>query len=217
MNGDIIFTIIIIVLILLSVFYVFRTQITNLYVGIRKNARIKSKLKSLVNDYDYLYLNNLCLRIDAGKYLDIDHVVFGDKFIYVISTKFWLGYVNGSDEDEKWLLGDGEHIEYVENPLKYNMIRIRALSSILDLSLDNFMNVVCIAKCAKIKEVTTTNRSNAVLSEKELLEFIKFHEKNANVNVYKTEEIEKLAEKLYDYHKASLEDKSYYTKNKARY
>ena len=34
---------------------------------------------------------------------------------------------------------------------------------------------------------------------------------------YKSEEIERIASKLYDYHKASLEDKAYYQKHKNKY
>lgn len=217
MNGDVIFSIIIALLLILSIFYIGKNWFINLYIGLTKNARIKWKLAKLIKNYDYLYMNNLCIRLDAGKYMNIDHVVFGDKYIYVLETKFWLGYILGKDEDEKWLLNDGDKTKYVENPLRYNQLRIKVLSSILNISEDNFINVICIADCGKIKEVSVKKALNVVLGEKDLLEYIKSNEKNAPVNVYKTEEIEKLAAILFDYHKASLEDKEYYQKNKTKY
>lgn len=215
--GDTIFTIVIILLILLSLLYIFHPSISNLLVGLFKNKRIKAKLKRLVNNYDYIYLNDLCLRVGRGRYMDVGNVLFADKNIYVIETKFWLGYVNGSDEDEKWLLSDGKNLDYVENPLRYNEQRIRALSVILDVSIDNFINVVCIAKSCKVKEMNVHMRSCAVVGEDELINYLKTSEQNSNLHVYNSDELEKKAAKLYDYHKASLEDKSLFSKSKGRY
>jgi hypothetical protein len=77
--------------------------------------------------------------------------------------------------------------------------------------------MVCIADCGKIKEVNIKDNTCKVLGEKETLSYILEKEKHARINVYKSEEIERIASKLYDYHKASLEDKAYYQKHKNKY
>jgi len=198
-------------------FYIFKDQISNIYIGLRKNSRIRNKVKKLVRDNDYLYLHDLCLRLDIGKYINVDHVIIADKYIYVIEPKFWLGYVFGNDEDEKWLLNDGSGTNYVDNPLRSTRFKVRVLANVLNISEDNFVNIVCIADCGKIKEINIRDNSCKVLSEKETFDYILAKEKNARINVYKSEEVEKMAAKLYDYHKASIEDRAYFLKHRNKY
>ena len=217
MWGEFIFSLLIIILIVLSIIYIFKDSLRNIYIGFRKNSRIRNKIKKLVRENDYLYLHDLCLRLDAGKYINVDHVIIADKYIYVIEPKFWLGYILGNEEDEKWLLNDGSGTVYVENPLRNTRFKIKILANVLEISNDNFVNMVCIADCGKIKEVNIKDNTCKVLGEKETLSYILEKEKHARINVYKSEEIERIASKLYDYHKASLEDKSYYQKHKNKY
>lgn len=217
MWGEFIFSLVIAILIVLSIIYIFKDSLKNIYIGIRKNSRIRNKIKKLVKENDYLYLHDLCLRLDAGKYINIDHVIIADKYIYVIEPKFWLGYIFGNEEDEKWLLNDGNGTIYVENPLRNTRFKIKVLANVLSISNDNFVNMVCIADCGKIKEVNIKDNTCKVLGEKETLSYILEKEKHARINVYKNEEIERIASKLYDYHKASLEDKAYYQKHKNKY
>jgi hypothetical protein len=217
MWGEFIFSLVIAILIVLSIIYIFKDSLKNIYIGIRKNSRIRNKIKKLVKENDYLYLHDLCLRLDAGKYINIDHVIIADKYIYVIEPKFWLGYIFGNEEDEKWLLNDGNGTIYVENPLRNTRFKIKVLANVLGISNDNFVNMVCIADCGKIKEVNIKDNTCKVLGEKETLSYILEKEKHARINVYKSEEIERIASKLYDYHKASLEDKAYYQKHKNKY
>ena len=217
MVGEIIFTLVITLLVVLSIVYIFKDSLKNIYVGFRKNARIRKKIKRFVAENDYLYLHDLCLRLDAGKYINIDHVIIADKYIYVIESKFWLGYIFGNDEDEKWLLNDKHGTNYVDNPLRNTRVKVKVLANILNISTDNFVNMVCIADCGKIKEVNIKDNTCKVLGEKETLNYISEKEKHARVNVYKSEEVEKIALKLYDYHKASLEDKAFYQKHKNKY
>lgn len=217
MWGEFIFSLVIAILIVLSIIYIFKDSLKNIYIGIRKNSRIRNKIKKLVKENDYLYLHDLCLRLDAGKYINIDHVIIADKYIYVIEPKFWLGYIFGNEEDEKWLLNDENGTIYVENPLRNTRFKIKVLANVLGISNDNFVNMVCIADCGKIKEVNIKDNTCKVLGEKETLSYILEKEKHARINVYKSEEIERIASKLYDYHKASLEDKAYYQKHKNKY
>lgn len=217
MWGEFIFSLVIAILIVLSIIYIFKDSLKNIYIGIRKNSRIRNKIKKLVKENDYLYLHDLCLRLDAGKYINIDHVIIADKYIYVIEPKFWLGYIFGNEEDEKWLLNDENGTIYVENPLRNTRFKIKVLANVLGISNDNFVNMVCIADCGKIKEVNIKDNTCKVLGEKETLSYILEKEKHARINVYKSEEIERIALKLYDYHKASLEDKAYYQKHKNKY
>lgn len=217
MLGELIFTLIIALLLVLSIGYIFKDSLRNIYIGLRKNARIRKKIKRLVNENDYLYLHDLCLRLDAGKYINVDHVVIADKYIYIIESKFWLGYVFGNDEDEKWLLNDGKGTMYIDNPLKTARFKSKILANVLNISTDNFVNMICIADCGKIKEVNVKDNAYKVLGEKETLSYILEKEKHARINVYKNEEVERIASKLFDYHKASLEDKAYYQKHKNKY
>ena len=61
MAGEIIFTLVITLLVVLSIVYIFKDSLKNIYVGIRKNARIRKKIKRFVTENDYLYLHDLWL------------------------------------------------------------------------------------------------------------------------------------------------------------
>ena len=167
MWGEFIFSLLIIILIVLSIIYIFKDSLRNIYIGFRKNSRIRNKIKKLVRENDYLYLHDLCLRLDAGKYINVDHVIIADKYIYVIEPKFWLGYILGNEEDEKWLLNDGSGTVYVENPLRNTRFKIKILANVLEISNDNFVNMVCIADCGKIKEVNIKDNTCKVLGRED--------------------------------------------------
>lgn len=210
MIGDYIFFVVIVILASLTIIYLFYDKISIYRVGLLKNRRIAAKFKKFVRDHDFLYLNNLTLRVSEGNYINIDHVIFGDKYVYVISAKFWLGYIVGKIIDEKWILSDGKLSQYLDNPLKANDFKCQVIGRIINARKEDMINIILIAKSASIHQMDESIRNNAVLEEKNIESYILDKERNSPVNVMEEKEIESMAARLYHYHLDSLKDKKKY-------
>ena len=67
----------------------------------RKNFQIQfyKKVYQTALDYDYYLINQFVFRIDDNKNALVDHVLFGDKFIYVITSQYYEGDLVGKATD----------------------------------------------------------------------------------------------------------------------
>lgn len=207
MNGDTVFVIIIILVLILSILFVFKDSVEDIYIGILKNKRIRRYFKKYVNKNDYLYLYDLCLRIAEGKYLYVDHLILGDRFIYAISTKFYYGFLTGKDIDEKWVLSDGKTTQIVDNPLLVNEFKLKYLSRIMEVDVDNLVNIVLLSKTCKVDSIEISNPNYNLCEEDTVLNIIQRHESDSRYNVFLASDLEQKANELYEYHKASIEDR----------
>ncbi|MFA6739181.1 MAG: nuclease-related domain-containing protein [Bacilli bacterium] len=208
MNGTLVFVLLMVVLGLGSLCFIFQDVLTAYWVGWMRQRRFRFRLRRFVRMHDFLYLNNLTLRVDSGRYLPVDHLIFGDHLVYVIMVKFWYGLISGSTEDEKWILTDGQVVEYVDNPARANELRIGLLSRILGIDRENFVSVVVIAKSAAIDQMTAAIPHWHVLNEGELIPFLLLQEKTAALPPYRSEELEKMADRIYDYHQKSIAERN---------
>jgi hypothetical protein len=207
MNGTLVFILLMVILGLGSLVFIFQDVLMAYWVGWMRQRRYRFRLQRWVRMHDFLYLSNLSLRVDSGRYFSVDHLVFGDNFIYVILVKFWYGLISGSTEDEKWILTDGRVVEYVDNPARANELRIGLLSRILGIDRENFVSVVVVAPSAAIDQMTAAIPHWHVINENELIPFLTLQEKTATLPPYRPDEIEKMAETIYDYHQKSIAER----------
>ena len=110
-------------LFIFTVCYIFLDDLLNLFVGLTKKRRINAKLKKFAIDHDFPLLNDVVIQVRENKYIKIDHVMIGNKYIYVIACKCYYGYLNAKAIDEKWVLYVGGKLKHIENPLKNNYKR----------------------------------------------------------------------------------------------
>ena len=192
---------------ILSVLFVFKDRVSTIYVGLTKNWHTRHFLRKYVDKHDFLYLHNLCLRISPGQYIHVDHVIVGDRFIYVIATKFYYGFLNGKDIDEKWVLSDGKETQIIDNPLLANELKVGYISRILNVNPNVLVNIVLVSRTTVIDSVEIHNPSLHLLEEDNVLRFIDKFENDKNYPVFNIGDLEKTASDLYEYHKASVEDR----------
>lgn len=207
MTGNIIFYLLIALGLIVSILFVFKEDVEELYVALAKNYRIKLQIKKFVEINDYLYLSNITLRVAEKEYVVVDHIILGDRFIYVIATKFYYGFVNGKDIDAKWVMSDGIKTDLINNPFYANEVRIDYLSRIMKVTRDKFVNIVLLAKTAEIDNIEINNKYFHLVNEKTLYPEIKKFEDDKRFNIFNPEDLELIANSLFQYHKMSLEDK----------
>jgi len=187
-----------------SVLYIFLDDIKNLIVGLTKKRRINSKLKKFAIDHDFPLLSDVVIQIREDKYIKIDHIMIGNKYIYVIACKCYYGYLNAKAIDEKWVLYRRDKLIHIENPLKNNEKRIKILSNLLDNSMEDFVNIIYLSKPVVTSKIQGSPKKEFVLFEDDFEKFIEVYEKECDLNEFSIKSINEAAKKIYDYHNESV-------------
>ena len=184
-------------LIIFSVIFLFKDQIDELLIHIRKTNILHSKLKKFCKNHDYILLTNLILPTEDGKRIKIDDLVLADKYIYIISQRILYGNISGVESDAKWIIRSNKQSKYFSNPFNSNEIRLNTTAKLANINPNNFINLVCFSKTAFIKDVRL-NGENRILTSTEMIEkAILKKEKESPYNDFLPEEVEKIANFLY--------------------
>jgi hypothetical protein len=192
-------------LIIFSVCYIFLDDLKNLFVGLTKKKRINSKLKKFAIDHDFPLLSDVVIQIREDKYIKIDHIMIGNKYIYVIACKCYYGYLNAKAVDEKWVLYRRDKLMHIENPLKNNDKRIKILSNLLEnTTMDDFVNIIYLSKSVVASQIQGSDKKEFVLFEDDFEKFIEVYEKECDLNEFSIKSINEAAQKIYDYHNESV-------------
>lgn len=101
--------------------------------GLYGEALVNFHLKQLLVGDEHL-LTNLLLPLKNGGSVELDAVLVSHKGVFCIETKYWVGHIHGSDDDDIWYQeyddpyrSDREH----RNPVKQNEGHCGVLDRIL--------------------------------------------------------------------------------------
>lgn len=61
------------------------------------------KIIKIVRDGDFYLINNFEVEIEKGKIMKIDHIIGGNKYIYIITDRYFDGTIVGEAVDDYWL------------------------------------------------------------------------------------------------------------------
>lgn len=189
---------------LLSVLFIFFDDIANILSSLFKSRRVASKLKKFAIDHDFPMLSNVVIQVRENKFIKIEHVLFGNKYIYVISSKCYYGYLCANTDDEKWLLYRRDKLIHLDNPLKNNEKRIRILANLLDDNIEDFVNVVFLSRPVVASKIITSKPGELILLEQNFAKSIEKYEKRSGLNDFTVKSIEDATKKIYDYHSESI-------------
>ena len=92
------------------------------------------KLYDLVENEDYYLINNFNFNIGNSRVAHIDHIVFGDKYIYVINSHYYNGDIMGKVDDPSLIVIPKKGDKYYsENPIITNKFLASRLSVVTSL------------------------------------------------------------------------------------
>ena len=122
---------------------------------IKRNALKKNFVRlygrgvfKIANMYDYYLINQLVLKSNDDSKLYIDHLMFANKFIFVIKDYCFDGMVKGKEIDQSWVyyFGSEKHPkqEYINNPFIENEARVKKLSMITGLEDNMLISVILV-------------------------------------------------------------------------
>ena len=192
-------TIIVLVIFLIVLFIVkLKSKRNKFYNKNPKNKYLDKKIRKYSQDRDFLFLTDVFLPVNDDRAIVIDDIIFGNKYIYVISQKHWDGSLKGYEYDTKWMLTSKTQTQYVDNPLITNRFKVQTLMNFLNENDDNnIINVVTISDRINFNDFNVQPLENVIKMNK-LFKLIDDYEKNSSLNDIKEEEIERIAKLIYD-------------------
>lgn len=134
----------IILLILLSVVFFFVDDIRNYFEKRYTRRKVYNVLKYFADENDQLLLNNVLLYLpgDKDRPTSFDHLVFADKYVYVIHDYYAYGGLYGNVNDRTLFVRDyHDKVKKVENPVVVNESRVRRLEDLLNVPPESMMFV----------------------------------------------------------------------------
>ena len=192
--------VLIIIVIFLIVLFVVKHKSKNnkTYIKNTKNKKLDRRIRKYAKNKDFLILNNVFLPVDDTKAIIVDNLLFGNKYIYVISQKHWEGTLKGYEYDTKWMVVSKSVTKYVDNPIIGNRFKVSTLMNFLNETDDeNIVNIVTINDKTTFKDIKTQPLEN-VVTMSHLFKIIDDYEKNSHLNDIKEEEIERMANLVYE-------------------
>lgn len=124
-------------------------------------------------DNDYYLINQFVYKVDSSKNATLDHILFGNKFIYVIISKYYQGDLVGKYNDPSLIFISHKGKKcYTENP--YNEIKYLASKLSTNTGLDTtlMIGIVLINDDCKV-EVESESKQFYVIQRKRLPALIK--------------------------------------------
>ena len=179
-----IFLLVSIIVLLILLFFLFFDQFRNKYERKYFKKRVHKKLYYLSEEEDYLLLNNVKIELGIDNQPSVfDHILFADKYIYLINDVYLEGAIAGNSNDTYIILRNGKSKQKkMNNFLKAQNMKVELFCHKfqIDREVDNYVfNVVCynssliVTKSLRIKEY-----GEWFLPLKELIKTIRISEKD---------------------------------------
>lgn len=141
--------------------------------------------------YDFYLINQLEISVTASDSIFIDHLIFGDKYIYLVSDFVFKGTLSGKSQDSKWILktNKGEEI-IVDSPFYKNRELVKKLSLRTALDQTTFIAVTLVSKETKITDLEVNDSQNYIIDTRDFTKLILKIE-SRNIRPLNSEELKK--------------------------
>ena len=149
-------------------------------------------------DEDYYLINDMRFKVDSGKVAKIDHILFGNKYIYIINDAYFEGDLTGKEADKSLILIDRKGKKfYTDNQYLISKSIIKALTDSTNISNDLLIGIVVVNNNCKIS-IETTNKQYYIIQKNKLKRLIRAIESRpvGNMNAGQLDNLVKAIDKL---------------------
>ena len=133
---------------------------------------------------DYYLVNNFIIKLDNEKTINIDHVLFGEKFIYIIMDHYYEGDLMGNASDPDLVLFSHKGGKsYVENPYYSGNKLLARFSTATGIKTDLMIGVQIVNNSCRM-HINTTSKQLYVVKRKSFKKLVKMIESRdvGNIN-----------------------------------
>lgn len=158
------FIFLIILFVLALAFFLVYPKVRRNYLEKNFNAVCARKASKISKKRNFYYLENVNILDFQYKKFDIDQILFGRKYIYVISNSLLLGEVNGNMNDHSWTFkkyGNKDKI-YIDNIIEAADDKISKFTSLIGIKKE-FVISICVIPNECDFLVNKVNKDNSVI------------------------------------------------------
>lgn len=125
------------------------------------------RLYRLAMDKDYYLINNFIFKIDDSHVGRIDHILFGDKYIYLINDSYFDGDIEGKENDRSLILINKVGKKYyVDNPIIDNRNILTKLAIVTGIDKSLLISISLINDNCHSGVITSSKTSYIIQSNK---------------------------------------------------
>ncbi len=167
-----------VILFLLILFLIFYPSVKAKHDFKNFQNKYYKKIRKIADIKDYYLINNLTLKNNNQVLCRIDHILFGEKYIYVIKDRYYRGAISGEKNDNTWFFYSLKGtVEEMTSPMMLNQKRVEQLSAITQIDSSFFISVVIINDNCEVKNPKDLNSdSSFIISISQLPKLIKLIE-----------------------------------------
>ena len=131
------------------------------------------RIYKLAMDKDYYLINNFLFKIDDSHVGRIDHILFAEKYIYIMNDFYFDGDITGKENDKSIILIDkmGKK-SYYDHPITLNKLMVSRLAMVTEMNPSLFIGICVIndnCQCG----VTTSSKNFYIIQSNNLRALIK--------------------------------------------
>ena len=149
------------------------------------------KVRSIAVDKDYYLVNQYVFNSDDKNKVMIDHILFGNKFIYLITSKYYEGDLVGKQSDASFILIDKKgKRKYTDNPVERSKFLMSRLSMSTGINTILMIGIVLVNDNCKL-QIESESKQFYVIQRNRLPALIRAIEsrKIGNINSAQLEQL----------------------------
>ena len=172
-NIQLAFVIIVPIVVVLFVMVLLYFPISSAYRRKNFQTHFYKRVYKVALESDYYLINNFYFKIDNSKLAKVDHILFGEKYIYVILSKYYEGDLVGKSSDKSliFISHKGKRC-YTDNPIIQSKQLASRLSSSTGLDASLLIGITLINDDCKV-EVQSDSKQFYIIQRKRFAKLIK--------------------------------------------
>ena len=172
-NTQLAFVIIVPIVVVLFLAIALYFPISGIYRRHHFQTRFYKRVYKVALESDYYLINNFYFKIDNSKLAKVDHILFGEKYIYVILSKYYEGDLVGKSSDKSliFISHKGKRC-YTDNPINQSKQLAARLSSSTGLDPALLIGITLINDDCKV-EVQSDSKQFYIIQRKRFAKLIK--------------------------------------------
>lgn len=165
----------ILLLIIAIVFFVTYPIVKGKIVTKKYGDFCSKKVKSIADKNGFKFLTNLKLVSFNREELGIDHILFGKKYIYILSNYQFNGDIKGTPDNNSWILlkRHNKGCEYIDNISNQLSEKTRVFSSKISANPELIMPIAIVNNECEIRVDGINDNNTFVIHYSSLKKLIK--------------------------------------------
>ncbi|MFA6619999.1 MAG: NERD domain-containing protein [Bacilli bacterium] len=157
------------------------------------------KTLKVARDGDFYLINKLPLQTGNSSFVTIDHIIGGDKFIFVITDRYYDGALNAKTNEPSWFYyrKGGKKID-IPNPLLDNRFAMDRLSIASGINTSFMVGIVLVNDDCFFNVFTSDENESLLVPVSQLEKLIFLYEKRPNVKPFVKKELWQTIQDLHE-------------------